>query len=184
MGVRSLLAVLILSVVLTVASFSPVFGAASPSATQQLEAEVEPTIAIGAFWANGANNSTIYLLDLLADNQEYSWDGGASGEQVKHSSNVAIDLYVRAAGDLTNGSNTIPLSNLKYADYGASVAKTAFTTSYVRVRENWPAPSQGNELTIPVDLYLLVPFATPPGNYTTTVYHAAVQTGGTAPTSP
>ncbi|MDI6817868.1 MAG: hypothetical protein QMC87_00835 [Methanothermobacter thermautotrophicus] len=71
---RSLLAVLILAVVLSVASFSPVFAAVSPSSTQQLEAEVEPTIAIGAFWMNGANNSTIYLLDLLADNQEYSWE--------------------------------------------------------------------------------------------------------------
>lgn len=181
---RSLLAVLILAVVLSVASFSPVFAAVSPSSTQQLEAEVEPTIAIGAFWMNGANNSTIYLLDLLADNQEYSWEGGASGEQVRHSSNVAIDLYVRAAGDLTNGSNSISLSNLKYADYGDNVLKTAFTTSYVRVRENWSAPTQGNELTIPVDLYLLVPFATPPGNYTTTIYHAAVETGGTAPTTP
>lgn len=180
---RSLIAVLLLSVIL-LGSFPPVFAAASPSSTQELQAEVEPTIAIGAFWSGGANNSTIYLLDLLADNQEYSWEGESQGEQVRHSSNVAIDLYVRAAGNLQNGTNTISLSNLKYADYGGNVAKTAFTTNYTLVKENWAAPSQGSESTIPVDLFLFVPFATPPGNYTTTIYHAAVETGGTAPTSP
>lgn len=180
---RSLVALVLLSVIL-LGSVPQVFAAASPSSTQQLQAEVEPTIAIGAFWKGGANNSTIYLLDLLADNQEYTWEGGADGEQVRHSSNVAIDLYVRAAGDLQNGTNTISLSNLKYADYGDNVAKTAFTTTYALVRENWAPPAQGSEAIIPVDLFLLVPFATPPGNYTTTIYHAAVETGGTAPSSP
>jgi len=183
MRVRELMAVLLISVIL-MGSVPGVFAAVSPSSTQQLQAEVEPTIAIGAFWKGGANNSTIYLLDLLADNQEYTWDGGSDGEQVRHSSNVAIDLYVRASGHLANGTNTISLSNLKYGDYDAGVSKTAFTTSYALVKENWAPPSQGSEAVIPVDLYLLVPFATPPGNYTTTIYHAAVETGGTAPSSP
>lgn len=176
--------VFVLTVILSAGSLAPVFAAASPSSTQELQAEVEPTIVIGAFWQGGANNSTIYLLNLMADGQEYFWEGGSDGEQVRHSSNVEIDLYVRASGNLANGTNNITLSNLKYADYDAGVAKTAFTTSYVLVKEEWAVPNIGGELVIPVDLYLTVPFATPPGTYVTTIYHAAVQTGSTAPTSP
>ncbi len=164
--------------------YQPVNAEASPSATQTLEAEVEPTVAIAAEWAGGGNNSTIILSDLAADNMERSWSGGSGGEQVHSYSNVAIDLYVRAAGDLTNGSNTISLDLLKYADYGASVSKTSFTTEYVRVLLGWDPPSQSGRVTVPVDLFLTVPFATPPGVYTTTIYHAAVQENAEQPTSP
>ena len=162
----------------------PVTGQVSPSATQPLQANVTETVAITAQWAGGEDNSTINLGDLPADNMEKSWPGGSSGEEVSTYSNVAIDLYVRAAGDLANGTNTIPLDLLKYADYGASVSKASFTTSYVQVRSDWGPPAQFGSLTVPVDLFLTVPFATPPGLYTTTIYHAAVQAGGTAPTTP
>ncbi len=99
--------VFVLTVILSAGSLAPVFAAASPSSTQELQAEVEPTIVIGAFWQGGANNSTIYLLNLMADGQEYFWEGGSDGEQVRHSSNVEIDLYVRASGNLANGTNSI-----------------------------------------------------------------------------
>ncbi|MGB4362636.1 MAG: hypothetical protein WBI71_02115 [Methanothermobacter tenebrarum] len=164
--------------------YQPVNAEASPSATQTLKAEVEPTVAIAAEWAREGNNSTIILSDLAADNMERSWPGGDDGEQVHSYSNVPIDLYVRANGDLTNDSNTISLDLLKYANYGASVPKTSFTTEYVMVLESWGPPSQGEQLTVPVDLYLTVPFATPPRVYTTIIYHAAVQENGEQPTSP
>jgi len=44
--------------------------------------------------------------------------------------------------------------------------------SYVQVKSGWGLPDQFGSLTVPVDLFLTVPFATPPGLYTTTVYHA------------
>lgn len=164
--------------------YQPVTAQASPSATQPLQAEVEPTVAIAATWAGGGDNSTIDLGSLPADNMERSWDGGSSGEEVHTYSNVYIDLYVRASGDLQNGSNSIPLDNLKYADYGAGVSKSAFDTVYALVKEDWGIPSQSGSLTVPVDLYLTVPFATLPGLYTTTIYHAAVEANATAPTTP
>lgn len=161
----------------------PVTAEVSSSATQPLQANVTETIAITATW-NGQENGTIDLGNLLADNIEKKWEGGDTHEQVHTYSNVPIDLYVRAAGDLQSGSNSISLDLLKYADYGQNVAKASFTTSYVKVLSGWGPPSQYQHLTAPVDLFLTVPFATPPGLYTTTIFHAAVQEGGTAPTTP
>jgi len=173
----------IIMLIVGMAYDQPVNAEVSPSATQTLQANVTETIAITATW-NGQENGTINLGDLPADNVEKKWEGGDTAEQVHSYSNVAIDLYVKASGNLANGTNTIPLSNLKYADYDASVGKTSFTTAYTKVLEEWGPPEHLGSLTVPVDFYLTVPLAARPGLYTTTIFHAAVQAGGEAPTSP
>jgi len=157
---------------------------AQDSTTQALNVTVDPTIAIAATWASGGNNTTIDLGHVPADNVEKNWPGGSNGEQVYTYSNIAIDVYTRASGNLRSGANNISIALLKYANYGENVAKTSFTTSYAKVKSNWAAPNQGSYLSVPVDLFLTVPFATPPGLYTTTIYHAAVQANATAPSSP
>jgi len=43
--------------------------------------------------------------------KEYYWPGGPQGLQIKDLSNVPIDLYIRAEGDL-QGPETIPIQNL------------------------------------------------------------------------
>ncbi|MGB9845204.1 hypothetical protein [Methanothermobacter tenebrarum] len=178
-----LLAAIMMSIV-GMAYYQPVTAQASESTTQTLQANVSDTIAITATWA-GTENGTINLGNVPADNFERSWEGGDTAEQVHTYSNVAIDLYVRAAGDLTKGADKIALDNLKYDGYANdTLQKTAFDTTYALVKAGWGPPSQGAHLTVPVDLFLTVPFATPPGVYTTTIYHAAVQAGGTEPTTP
>jgi len=173
----------IIMLIVGMAYDQPVNAQVSESATQPLQANVTETVAITATW-NGQENGTINLGNLPADNVEKEWEGGDTAEQVHSYSNVAIDLYVKALGDLANGTNTISLSNLKYGDYGASVSKTSFTTAYAKVLEGWGPPAPLGSLTVPVDLYLTVPLAARPGLYTTTIFHAAVQAGGTAPTTP
>lgn len=173
----------IIMLIVGMAYYEPVNAQVSESATQTLQANVTETVAITATW-NSAENGTIDLGNLPADNVEKEWQGGNTAEEVHSYSNVAIDLYVRASGNLTNGTNNITISNLKYADYGASVSKTSFTTTYVQVLGNWGPPEHLGSLTVPVDLYLTVPLGAVPGLYTTTIYHAAVQAGGTAPSSP
>lgn len=85
------------------------------------------------------------------------------------SSDADSDLSVMCDGNLTsadNTSNTISLNNFKYDGFNnASLSKRAFTTTYSHVK-SW----NGN-ITVPVNLYLIVPFGTQPGTYSSTIYY-------------
>ena len=174
--------VMTLAIVMIVGA-CPAF-AVTASSTQTVQVTVNPTIAIAATWANGANNSTINLNSLDADGLQTTYTGGASGEQLYTFSNVGVDVYTKAAAALTSGSNTIALTNFLYS--GGSVSTpTAFTTNYSKMYNNWAKAPQGSSNSAPINLYLTVPFGTAPGSYSTTVYFSAVQNGTTpAPTTP
>lgn len=161
----------------------PAFAAQTTSATQQVQVTVNPTIAIAATWNNKGNNSTIDLGALDADGLQTTFTGGASGEQLYTYSNVPIDVYTRASGDLASGSNTIALSNFLYKD--STGAQKEFTQTYAKIHENWAAATQSGPNKESVDLALTVPFGTAAGNYNSTVYFSAVQKGtSSAPSTP
>lgn len=155
---------------------------AAPSATQNVTVTVPEHIAINASFNGMGNNSTITLGTILADNVQQPFTGGATGEQVSTRSNVQIDLWTKASGDFSStelGADYIELSNFMYSDYnGAIGTATPFTTSYAKVINDWAKPhpvTDGGILTVPVDLYMTVPWGTAPATYNTTVYHSAIR---------
>lgn len=180
---KKILGITMFMLIMIVGAF-PAFAASSASSTQQVQVTVKPTIAIAANWNSGANNSTIILGSLDADNLQNTWTGGATGEQLFTFSNIAIDVYTKASGPLTTGSSNIALSNFLYSG-GSIGTPTAFTTSYFKMYSNWAKAPQGGSNVAPINLYLTVPFGTDPGNYATTIYFSAVNAGNaTAPTTP
>ena len=54
---KKLMGVIVLSLIMLCSVF-PAF-AATQSSTQPVQVTIGPTVSIAAFWANGANNSTI-----------------------------------------------------------------------------------------------------------------------------
>lgn len=175
---KKILGIIMLTLIMIVGAF-PAFAASSASSTQQVQVTVNPTIAIAAQWNGGANNSTIVLGSLDADGLTTTFNG----EQLFTYSNVPIDVYTKASGDFSNGTNSIALSNFQYS--GGSVGSaTAFTTSYFKMYSNWAKAPVGGFNSAPINLYLKVPFGTNPGNYSTTVYFSAVTANASAPTTP
>lgn len=167
-------------IVVTMSSI-PVFAGSSSIQTAQVN--VGESIAITASWCNYESGSMINLGNLVADNTEDSWIGGSTGEQVETCSNCCIDLYVKASGDFTNHDTggTILLANFCYGGYADSMHKNSFTTEYAKTINNWQKCNPGETRTVPISLYLTVPFGTEPGIYTTTVYHSAVKHGTPGP---
>lgn len=151
--------------------------------TQTVQVTISNAISITAFWNGGANNNTINLGSLAADNIQRTFPGGASGEQIRTYSNTAIDVYTRAAGNLQSGSNSIALTNFQYSG-GTISLPTSFTVNYFKMYDNWASAPQGGSNTAPVNLYMTVPYGTSPGTYTTTIYFSAVAHGASPPTSP
>jgi len=174
---KKIIGVMALALVMIVGA-CPAFAATSSSSTQQVTVSVDPTIAIAATWANGGNNSTISLGALTADGIQKTFSGGATGEQLYTYSNIAIDVYTKASGDLTDGSNTIALSNFLYKG-GSATTATPFSTSYAKMYNNWAKAPQGSYNVAPIELDLTVPFGTAPSSYTNTVYFSAVNAGNT-----
>ena len=181
---KNIIGIMALALVIVVGA-CPAFAAqTTSSATQQVQVTVDPTVAIAATWNNKGNNSTIDLGALDADGLQTTFNGGASGEQLYTYSNVPIDVYTRASGDLASGSNTIALTNFLYKDSTGTATQKAFTQTYAKIHEGWAAASQSGPNIDSVDLALTVPFGTASGNYTSTVYFSAVQTGQAAPSTP
>jgi hypothetical protein len=181
---KNIIGIMALAVVIVMGA-CPAFAAQTTSATQQVQVTVNPTIAIAATWNSGANNSAINLGALDADGLQTPFAGGASGEQLYTYSNIPIDVYTRASGDLTSGKNIIALSNFLYKDSTGTNAQTAFTQTYAKIHGNWDAASQSGPKVDSVDLALTVPFGTAAGNYNSTVYFSAVSAGTTpAPSTP
>ena len=163
----------------------PVFAATTAvnSSTQPVKVSVSPTIAIATTWNSGANNSTINLGSLTADGLQKTYNGGKSGEQLFTFSNMAVDVYTRASGPLSSGTDTITLTNFRYRGGSVGTAR-AFTTRYYKLYNNWAkAPVTGPRVAS-INLYLTVPVGTSPGNYSTTVYFAAVKHNAMAPIAP
>jgi hypothetical protein len=177
---KNIIGIMALALVIAVGA-CPAFAAQTASTTQQVQVTVNPTIAIAATWENAGNNSLINLGSRDADGLQTTFAGGASGEQLYTYSNVPIDVYTKASGDLTSGTNTIALSNFLYKDSTGTNEQTAFTQTYAKIHENWPAATQSGPNVDSVDLALTVPFGTASGNYASTVYFSAVQAGQAGP---
>ena len=176
---KKILGVMALALVMIVGA-CPAFAATSQSSTQAVQVTVDPTIAIAAKWNSGLDNSTINLGALTADGIQKTFTGGATGEQLYTYSNVAIDVYTKASGDLTGSSGSIALSNFLFNGGNVVSGPTAFTTSYARMYNSWDkAPLNPGYNVAPIDLSLTVPFGTAPGNYSNIVYFSAVNAGNT-----
>ena len=168
---------LIAIVFMVLISAVPTFAATSSN--QSVTVTVNPTIAISAAWNSGANNSTIALGALDADNMQKTF----TGEVVTDASNIPIDVYVRALAANFQGPDTLGLNNFMYSGGSVSSA-TAFTTSYAKYYDNWAKPNAGLPSTSAVTLYMTIPYGTGAGNYNNTVFFSAVTHGPTAPTTP
>ena len=119
------------------AGASPIF-AATPgnSTTQSASGNVTSLISITIIW-NSNEGGDINFGNLIANNMQATF----TGEEVKDYSNVPIGLSIYASGPLSNGTETIPLTNMLYSDYGSSVPDTAFTTTATPVK-TWATPDQ------------------------------------------
>lgn len=159
-------------------------GCVSAAGDQSLTVQVtvNSQVALAANWNSSGANSTINMGSLQADGSQQSWTGGINGQQLYSYSNVKIDVYTRASGNLTNGNNSIPLNKFLYQGGDVSTA-TPFTTSYTQIIDNWDK-SHGSPNIAPINLYLTVPYGTEAGTYTTTVYFTAVQQNAPIPNSP
>lgn len=157
-------------------------GSVNATSEQALtvQVNVNSNVAISTSWNSGVDNSTMSLGSVQADNAQNTWIGGIYGEQLFSYSNVKIDVYTRASGNLTDGNKSIPLSNFLYQGGDIGTA-TSFSTNYTRVIDDWDKTHQGNSNVAPINMYLMVPFGTEPGNYTTTVYFTAVAHNSPAP---
>ncbi|AAB84889.1 MULTISPECIES: hypothetical protein [Methanothermobacter] len=149
--------------------------AAGATAVQEVTVTVPESVEIMVLWQGRETGNSFTLTATVEPGKEYYWPGGPQGLQIKDLSNVPIDLYIRAEGDL-QGPETIPIQNLKYANYGIGLPETPLTTTYTPVRKNWMVKSEDESL-IPVDLHLTVPPATAAGVYSVNIYHIAVPHG-------
>lgn len=138
-----------------------------------VQVKVNSQVAIAANWDSEADNSTINLGSVEADNAQNAWVGGIYGEQLFSYSNVKIDVYTRASGNLTDGNKSIPLSNFLYQGGDVGIV-TPFSMNYTRLIDDWDKVKLGIPDIVPINMYLTVPFGTEPGNYTTTIYFSAV----------
>lgn len=86
-------------------------------------------------------------------------------------------IQAKGSGDLTSGSNTIALSNLKiHEDTQASAVSLTTTYTDVGGLINQSPPTDENSPTAAfVTLWLDVPSGTPPGDYTYTLYIQVLQ---------
>jgi len=175
-----LLTVLIFLLVL---GTSPVSAAQSTSSTQPVQVIVNDAVAISATWDSGPRDSAINLGSRVPDGSQTPFPGGSDGEQLFTYSSVKIDVYTKASGPLTSGSNSIALTNFRYMG-GSVTTATVFTPNYSKIVDNWQKAPQGSFRVEPITLYLTVPLGTNPGSYQTTVYFSAVKHNAGAPTTP
>ena len=134
-----------------------------------LQTHLTSLVAITTLW-NGNEGSDIDFGNLVANNVAATFSGN---ETVKDYSNIPITLSTYASGALSGDSESIPLENMLYSDYGnSSLPDSAFSTTASAVK-TWDTPDQGSTPTTPVTYKITVPWNTKPGTYTTTIYHVA-----------
>ena len=101
-------------------------------------------------------------------------DADKHAVQLTAKGNVAWDLYTRATGDLTNGSQSIPIGRLKWRVHGSSDPWVPFQTTDYQVLSNQSATCSG---TVRHDYLLDLQWSDPasPSPYSTQiVYTVAV----------
>jgi len=137
--------------------------------------QMSPTLQSGIVFSNLQQGTT----DNNADGNNYGSAGTDYWINVSSDTNVNVDYCIKADGDLTSGSNTIPLSNYYFANNTTTDAnipslsyKTAFTTTYQKMDTN--LDNTQNEY---LRFWLDVPSGQTPGTYTNTVYFQAIETG-------
>jgi hypothetical protein len=122
--------------------------------------------------------STIDFGTVLADGSQITVSG-----VIKAKSPRNIDLYVWAEGPFQNGTNKISLDpNFEYSINGSTYSVLGIDNT-IKWVTNWYKPSQGGPDILDESYKLKVPTGTPSGNYTTTIYHVAVETGDPGPIS-
>ncbi len=124
-----------------------------------ISVEVDPsTVDLGNLTANGITN----------------YYPGATTVTVTSIIGINTRLYVHASGNLINGSNQIPLSNLRYDCNSTNphITETSFTTSDVLIENNYYFLINSKEYTM--DYYFTVPVDTSSGIYNTSVTYTAM----------
>lgn len=120
--------------------------------------------------------STIDFGTVLADGSQVTVSGTITAKSPRN-----IDLYVWADGPFANGTNTISLDpNFQYSINGSAYSVLGIDHS-IPLIANWYKPSWQRPDTLEEYYRLTVPAGTPPGNYTTTIYHVAVETSDPGP---
>lgn len=110
----------IISLILISSLLTPTYGA---SATQDVTVTVQDNIQIITIW-NGKETTNPFTFNAhIKSWGEYYWPGGPMGLQIKSLSNVPVDLYVRAEGDLQGPEGTIPLENFNTLIMGQEFQK-------------------------------------------------------------
>ena len=118
-----------------------------------------PTANFGTLDADGTEHSltNAAVVQVNASNFIFGGDG---------------TLSVRATGDFTSGTNSIPLSNFAYECQG-NVTKTTFTTVNSPINDYSPPIIGTVRNTYYLKYYLTIPVNTAPGTYSTTIIYTA-----------
>ncbi|NLU04503.1 MAG: hypothetical protein GXW97_06160, partial [Methanothermobacter sp.] len=74
--------------------------AAGATAVQEVTVTVPESVEIMVLWQGRETGNSFTLTATVEPGKEYYWPGGPQGLQIKDLSNVPIDLYIRAEGDL------------------------------------------------------------------------------------
>lgn len=111
------------------------------------------------------------------------WDANGDEHYVPNAATVQVNasnfilggdgtLSVRATGDFTSSTSSIPLSNFKYECLG-NVSKTLFTTTNSQI-DSYSPPIIGTiRNTYHINYYLTVPVGVDSGTYSTTIIYTA-----------
>ena len=111
------------------------------------------------------------------------WDADGAEHYISNAATVRVratnfifggggTLSVRATGDFTSGTNSIPLSNFKFECPG-NVSKTQFTTSNSQIDDYSPPFIGSITNTYHINYYLTVPVSADSGTYSTTIIYTA-----------
>ncbi|MBP2046794.1 hypothetical protein [Methanobacterium aggregans] len=144
----------------------PAFAETSSTATQSVTVKVNPTVAItvnspldfGALDADGSSNTLTTT--------------------VTSTSNVAIDVWTKAADFTYTGTETGDFLALTDFTYGTS--STPFTTDYAKCLTMVKAPKKSSTSST-LDLTITAPVGTSAGKYDTSVTYTAVQKDAAKP---
>ena len=114
--------------------------------------------------------SSVNFGTLNADGNEHSY---TNTDVTVTAIGFSTNLYIKASGDLSSGTNTIPLSNLEYscADSDPVISETGFTTTNTLIDSY--SYFLINSKTYNVYYYLTIPPGTDSGNYNTTITYTA-----------
>ncbi|MBP2046049.1 hypothetical protein [Methanobacterium aggregans] len=169
LDLKKILVTVLMALIMILGVF-PSFAVSSPVSTQTVTIRVPETNAISTgYGTSGA--SQIQAQDVSPDNTETA----IGNLYVQSYSNSNTQLWVRASGNFVGAktSNSLELSNLKFAVPGAGNEKTNFSSGYVKAGDQSPKNADGDH-KLSLNLYMSVPYGTSPDTYTATVYLTSV----------